>query len=103
MMQQRERANGICRSVEDQFRPLSTARVLERNYVHAAAIEQGGKLFDKLVRRVGGLEGTDPGVAADVKADVAGFNKVSSRKRSAANHVRNVLRKNFFIANAVLH
>ncbi len=50
-----------------------------------------------------GFEWANPGIAIDVKAHVARFNHVACRKSRAANHARNVLRENFFIADAVLH
>src|SRR5207248_11087818 len=90
MMQQRERANGIGGSIEDQLRPLSPARILERDAAHAAAIEKVRESFDELVRRAGGLKRSDPGIAIDVKAHVAGFDHMSGRKSRAANHVFDV-------------
>src|SRR5947208_1609205 len=103
MMQQRERANGIGGSVEDQLRPLSPARILERDAAHAAAIEKVRESFDEFVRRAGGLKRSDPGIAIDVKAHMAGFDDMSGRKRRASNHVFDVLGEDFLVANAVLH
>src|SRR5216684_5061072 len=50
-----------------------------------------------------GFERANPGVAIDVKAHVARFNQVARRKSRAADHARNVLRENLFVAYPVLH
>src|SRR5437764_15289844 len=103
MMQQRERANGIRGSIEEQLRPLRPARVLERDDTHRAAIEKVRKFFDEFVRCAGGLKRSDPGIAIDVKAHMACFDHMSGRKSRASNHVFDVLGEDFLVANAVLH
>src|SRR5436853_7870576 len=95
-------ATGICRGFEDQLRPLRAPYVFERDNLHAAAIEQARKALDKLIGRVRGLVGPDPGVAVDVKADVSRSDKMACRKRRSANPVSCLLAKNVFVANAVL-
>src|SRR5256884_7163690 len=64
------------------LRPLRAPCVFERDNLHAAAIEQARKALDKLIGRVRGLEGPDPGVAVDVKADVSRSDKRSEEHTS---------------------
>src|SRR6266566_1187411 len=103
MVEERQRAHGICRRIEDQLRPLGATCVFERDNVHAAAIEQVRKSLDKLIGRARRLERPDPRVAVDVKADVPRSDKMTCRKRRSPNHVSDMLGKNLFVANAVLH
>ena len=102
VVQQSERANGIGGGVEDELGPLRAARVSERDDMHAAAIEESGKFFDEFERSVGGFERTDPGVAANVETNVAGFDEMAGGKRGTANDVFDVVGEDFFVADSIL-
>src|SRR5204862_397526 len=103
MVQQRERADGIRRSVENKLGPLCAACVFQRDDAHATAIQQRRELFDKIVGSVRWFERPHPSVPADVKADMARFDEMAGGKGGATNYVLHVLCKDFFIANAVLN
>ena len=49
VVQERQRANRIRRSVEDQFGPLCAPSVLQRNHAQARAIKQFGKLLENFL------------------------------------------------------
>ena len=103
MVEQGESADRIGRGVEDKLGPLSSASVLKGNDFESRAIQELREFFDAGIRRVGRFERTDPGIAVDVEADVAGFDYMASRKRGATNDVAHVFREDFFIAYTVLH
>ena len=103
MMQQGESADRIRRSVEDELGPLRAAGVLQRNDAQTRAIEQVRELLDSGIRSFGWLERADPGVPVDVEASVSWLDDVAGGKGSAANHERDVLRDNFFVADTILH
>src|SRR6266404_682548 len=103
VMQQRERADRIGRSVENELGPLRATGVLQRNDFQPCAIEQLGQFFDTRIGSARRFEGTDPGVSVNVEAHMAGLDYVTCRKRGAANDVAHVLGKNLFVADAILH
>ena len=103
VMKKSESANWICGSVEDEFSPLSAARVIESDDVEAGAIEQLSECGDSIHGSVGRLEGANPSVASDVVADVAGLDDVTGGKSGAANDVADALGDDFFVADAILH
>jgi hypothetical protein len=102
-MQQRQGSDGVGGSVEDQLGPLRAAGVFQRNYFHAGARDQAGQFFNLGHRCVRRFEGTNPGVALDVEAEVAGSDGMSGGERGATNDVLHVFRNDLFVADAVLH
>src|SRR5262249_7866116 len=103
VMEECERADGIGRGIENEFGPLCAASVFQRNRVHPGACEQAGELLDARHRRGRRLEGSDPSVALDVVADVAGRDGVTGGKGCAANHQPYMLGDQLFVACTVLH
>src|SRR6266404_4506833 len=83
VVEKSESANGICGSVEDEFGPLSTAGVLERNDLQTCAIQQFCEFCDAGIGSICWFEGTDPGVAVNVEANVAGRDYVAGGERGA--------------------
>src|SRR4029077_1577252 len=83
--------------------PLRAARILQRNNFQAGAIQQLREFLNARIRSIGRLKRTDPGVAADVEADVAGLDNVTGGESGTANDVAYLCRQNFFVADAVLN
>ena len=102
-MQSGERAYRISAGIEDELGPLGAASVGEGDSVHAGIGEQGGEFIDHGHGSLGGLKGTDPGIAFDVVADVAGLDDMAGGKGGAANDELHTLGDEFFVAHSVLH
>src|SRR5258708_27272813 len=103
MVEESERAYGVCGSVENKLGPLSAAGILQGNGVHAGSRDEASELFHFGVGGVGRLEGADPSIAFDVKADVAGSDGVASGKCGAADDGTHVLGDEPFVAATGLH
>src|SRR5258708_37179070 len=103
MVEESERAYGVCGSVENKLGPLSAAGILQGNGVHAGSRDEASELFYFGVGGVGRLERGGPSVAFDVEADVAGSDGVASGKCCAADDGAHVLGDELFVAVTVLH
>src|SRR5260370_34094522 len=62
-VEESERAYGVCGSVEKKLGPLSAARILQGNGVHAGSREEASELCHFGVGGVGRLAGSDPTIA----------------------------------------
>src|ERR1700704_3897641 len=102
-MQQRQASDGIGGSVEDQLGPLRAAGVLQRNHIHASTRDNTREFFYLGHRCVRRFEGTNPGVALDVEADMAGSDWMSGGERRATNDILHMLGDDLLVADAVLH
>ncbi len=103
VMQKCESANGIRGGVKDEFGPLGAASVLKGNDFQTGAVQQLSKFFDARIGSVCRLKRADPGIAVNIKPNVAGFDDVTGRECRTANYKSHVFRQNFFIAYAVLY
>src|SRR5579872_607001 len=102
-MEKCESAHRVRSGVENQLRPLRAASIFERNDAQATTIEQIRERLHPVHRSATRLEGSNPGVALNVVANVAGFDHMARRECGPSNHVTNVLGKNFLVANSILH
>src|ERR1700704_6164111 len=102
-MQQRQRSDGIGGSVEDQLSPLRAASVLQRDHIHAGTRDQTSQLFYLRHGCVRRFEGTNPRVALDVEADMAGSDWMPGGKRRATDDMLHVFGDDLLVADAVLH
>src|SRR5579862_230291 len=103
VVQKRKRADGIGGGIEDELGPLRSTRVGKSDCVHAGASDEAGKFFDSFHRSFGRLEGTDPGVALDVEANVSGRDGVACGKSCAPNYELHLFGDDFFVTHAVLY
>ena len=98
-----ERSEAVGGGVEDQLRPLRTARVLKRDCVHSRARQRLGQRQHHLHRRPARLEWADPGVTFDVPRDDARLEEAARRECRTPNHVADVLGDGLLVADPVLH
>src|SRR5260370_12841654 len=103
VVQKCESANGIRGGVKDEFGPWGAASVLKGNHFQTGAVQQLSKFFDARIGSVCRLKRADPGIAVNIKPNVAGFDDVTGRECRTANYKSHVFRQNFFIAYAVLY
>ncbi len=98
-----QRTQRVACRVEDQFGPLGTAGVGQRQGVHAAPGQDVRELFDL----VGGgglrLERPDPRVARRVELHDTGGEDPARGKRRPPDHAGHVLRNGLLVADSVLH
>src|SRR5262249_38321514 len=88
---------------EDQFGPLRTTSVFERNDAKPREIEEGGELLHAFERSFCWFERSNPRIPVDVEADMARGDDVAGGKRGAANHEGHVFGEDFLVANSILH
>src|SRR5271154_739673 len=103
VMQQRQGADRIRRGVENEFRPLSPARIFEGNHVHTRFIQCLGEFVHARHRCIRRLKRPNPSVPFNVVSHMTRLDDVARRKRSAANHKLNVLGDDFLVSDAILY
>src|ERR1700691_2138759 len=89
--------------MENQFGPLSPARIFERNHVHSRFVQRFGEFVHSRHRSLRWLEGANPSIALDIESNMAGLDDMSRGKGSSANHKLHMLGDNFLVADAVLN
>src|SRR3954470_5205120 len=82
----RQCSHRISSRVEDELCPLRPARVRQRDGVHPRPRQKAREFLNSSHRSAGRLERPNPGITANVEANVPGADHVPGGKSSTANN-----------------